>query len=56
MSDQAGGTTKGRSQRELVLDPVERASEAIFGIIMAIGTTGSISVATAGASPERGVA
>jgi hypothetical protein len=53
MSGEAARTPKGRSKRGLVLDPVERASEAIFGIIMAIGTTGSISVATAGASEGR---
>jgi VIT1/CCC1 family predicted Fe2+/Mn2+ transporter len=55
MSGEAARTPKGRSKRGLVLDPVERASEAIFGIIMAIGTTGSISVATAGAYEGRTV-
>jgi VIT1/CCC1 family predicted Fe2+/Mn2+ transporter len=53
MSEEAEGTPIGRSRRELVLDPVDRASEAIFGIIMALGTTGSISVATAGAHEVR---
>jgi VIT1/CCC1 family predicted Fe2+/Mn2+ transporter len=36
-----------------VLDPVDRASEAIGGIIMALGITGSISVATAGSHEIR---
>jgi VIT1/CCC1 family predicted Fe2+/Mn2+ transporter len=31
-----------------VLDPIERASEAIFGVLMAVTVTGSLSVATAG--------
>lgn len=31
-----------------VLDPVERAAEAIFGVLMAMSITGSLSVATAG--------
>ena len=39
---------KNRLPVDKVLDPVDRASEAIFGIIMALSVTGSISVATAG--------
>jgi VIT1/CCC1 family predicted Fe2+/Mn2+ transporter len=35
-------------QRAPVLDPVERAGEAIFGVLMAVSITGSLSVATAG--------
>ena len=31
-----------------VLDPIERASEAIFGVLMALSITGSLSAATAG--------
>jgi hypothetical protein len=34
--------------RESVLDPIERASEAIFGVLMVVSITGSLSVATAG--------
>jgi len=53
MTEGATGTPGKKSRRDLVLDPVERASEAIFGIIMALGATGSISVATAGAQQVR---
>jgi VIT1/CCC1 family predicted Fe2+/Mn2+ transporter len=53
MSEGTAGATERKSQRELVLDPVDRASEAIFGIIMALGATGSMSVATAGAQQVR---
>ncbi len=31
-----------------VLDPIERASEAIYGVLMALSITGSLSAATAG--------
>jgi hypothetical protein len=34
--------------RERVLDPIERASEAIFGVLMAMTFTGSLNAATAG--------
>jgi hypothetical protein len=37
-----------RARHEPVLDPVERASEAIFGVLMVLSITGSLSVATAG--------
>ena len=37
--------------RELVLDPVDRASEAIFGILMAVSIVGALGV-TAGSSKE----
>jgi hypothetical protein len=36
-----------------VLDPIERASEAIFGVLMAVTVTGSLSVATAGSHEIR---
>jgi hypothetical protein len=36
------------SQREAVLDPTDRFSEVVFGIIMAMTVTGSVSVANAG--------
>ena len=35
-------------QRHRVLDPVERISEVLFGLIMALTFTGTLSVATAG--------
>jgi VIT1/CCC1 family predicted Fe2+/Mn2+ transporter len=39
--------------RERVLDPVERSSEVLFGLIMVLSFTGSISVATAGHEEVR---
>jgi VIT1/CCC1 family predicted Fe2+/Mn2+ transporter len=36
------------SERAPVLDPIERASEAIFGVLMAMTFTGSLNAATAG--------
>jgi len=36
-----------------VLDPIERATEAIFGIVMAMSITGSMSIATAGDQQVR---
>jgi len=36
------------TKRAPVLDPVERVSEIIFGVLMAMSFTGTISVATAG--------
>lgn len=35
-------------QRTSVLDPIERVSEVIFGVLMALSFTGSLSIATAG--------
>jgi hypothetical protein len=35
-------------RRAPVLDPIERVSEVIFGILMAVTFTGSLSVATTG--------
>ncbi len=43
----------GRHER--VLDPVERLSEILFGLIMVLSFTGSISVATADREEVRGV-
>jgi VIT1/CCC1 family predicted Fe2+/Mn2+ transporter len=37
-----------REKRERVLDPVDRVSEIVFGLLMALSFTGSISVATDG--------
>jgi len=53
MSEDASDVPKDKSLRDLVLDPVDRASEAIVGIIMTLSITGSISVATAGAREIR---
>jgi hypothetical protein len=39
--------------RATVLDPIERASEAIFGVLMALSFTGSLSAATAGREEIR---
>lgn len=36
-----------------VLDPVDRASEVVFGLLMAVSTTGSLSVASAGGEAVR---
>ena len=44
-----------RSPRRRLLDPVERASEILFGLIMVLSFTGSISVATAGRDEVREV-
>jgi VIT1/CCC1 family predicted Fe2+/Mn2+ transporter len=41
------------SERPRVLDPVDRASEVVFGLLMAVTFTGSISVATAGQEEVR---
>ena len=38
----------GKEKRARVLDPVDRASEVIFGLLMALTFTGSVSVATDG--------
>jgi len=44
----------GHSSRH-VLDPVERMSEILFGLIMVLTFTGSLSVATAGHEEVRGL-
>jgi hypothetical protein len=43
-------------KREPVLDPSERASEVIFGVLMAVSFTGTLSVATAGHGDARTMA
>lgn len=43
----------GVEKRERVLDPVERVSEVIFGLLMAMTFIGSLSVATAGEEDVR---
>jgi VIT1/CCC1 family predicted Fe2+/Mn2+ transporter len=40
-------------EREQVLDPAERLSEVLFGLIMALSFTGSLSAATAGHEEVR---
>ena len=42
-------------KRARVLDPIERVSEIIFGLIMALSFTGSVSAATAGREEIRTV-
>jgi hypothetical protein len=39
--------------RKGVLDPVERVSEVVFGVLMALSFTGALSVATAGREEVR---
>ncbi len=39
---------EGKPARERVLDPIDRSSEAIFGVLMAMTFTGSLNAATAG--------
>jgi len=46
---EAGTTTK----RAPVLDPIDRASEVVFGVLMALSVTGSVSVASAGGNELR---
>jgi VIT1/CCC1 family predicted Fe2+/Mn2+ transporter len=43
----------GEQKRARVLDPIERVTEVIFGLLMAMTFTGTISVATAGQEAER---
>jgi len=43
----------GGRERARVLDPVERASEVVFGLLMALTFTGAVSVATAGREEVR---
>ena len=48
-------TVTSSGKRERVLDPVERSSEVLFGLIMVLSFTGSISVAAAGRDEVREV-
>jgi VIT1/CCC1 family predicted Fe2+/Mn2+ transporter len=43
------------AERERLLDPIERVSEIIFGLIMAVTIVGSLSIATAGQQEVRTV-
>ena len=47
--------TKPRPEKRAVLDPVDRSSEVLFGLVMALTFTSSIEVATAGAADVRTV-
>ena len=42
-----------REGHQRVLDPIDRVSEIIFGLIMAVTIVGSLSIATAGATEVR---
>ena len=42
-------------EREALLDPVDRISEILFGLIMAVTIVGSLSIATAGQDEVRTV-
>jgi VIT1/CCC1 family predicted Fe2+/Mn2+ transporter len=48
----SGPHTRG-GKRARVLDPVDRASEVVFGLLMALTFTGAVSVATAGREEVR---
>jgi VIT1/CCC1 family predicted Fe2+/Mn2+ transporter len=43
------------TQRERILNPVDRVSEVVFGLLMAVSFTGAIDVASGGASDVRTV-
>lgn len=55
MGGTAGGTAPGAARRRAVLDPIERSSEVLFGLIMVLSFTGSISVADAERDEVRSV-
>ena len=42
-------------ERIILLDPVDRISEILFGLIMAVTIVGSLSIATAGSNEVRTV-
>src|SRR5262245_54795772 len=49
----AGSLVARLSEREPVLDPVERVSEMCFGLFMALTFVGAVSAATAGPDAAR---
>jgi len=51
--DATGGSSSATARRDHVLDPVERLSEILFGLIMALTFTGSIHAAQAGREDLR---
>lgn len=46
-------SSQGAAERARLLDPVDRISEILFGLIMAVTIVGSLSVATAGREDMR---
>jgi hypothetical protein len=44
-----------RGERERLLDPIDRISEILFGLIMAVTIVGSLSIVTAGRDEMRTV-
>jgi hypothetical protein len=54
MSEVSGGTVAGAERRRTVLDPIERSSEVLFGLIMVLSFTGTISIAIAEQDPRAG--
>jgi VIT1/CCC1 family predicted Fe2+/Mn2+ transporter len=50
-----GPATVRDDERERLLDPVDRISEILFGLIMAVTIVGSLSIATAGKEEVRTV-
>ncbi|HET9730473.1 MAG TPA: hypothetical protein VFR41_13660 [Acidimicrobiia bacterium] len=48
-------STREPSGREALLDPIDRVSEILFGLIMAVTIIGSVSVASAGRAEVRTV-
>jgi hypothetical protein len=51
MNEASGVTAAGAATRRTVLDPIERSSEVLFGLIMVLSFTGTISIAVS----EQGV-
>lgn len=51
--DGGAGSPAARGSSERVLDPVDRISEILFGLIMAVTIVGSLSIATAGKEDVR---
>jgi VIT1/CCC1 family predicted Fe2+/Mn2+ transporter len=47
--------TVAAQERERLLDPIDRISEILFGLIMAVTIVGSISIATAGHEDMRSI-
>jgi len=53
LNDNLTAATSRMERRERVLDPLARTSEVLFGVIMALTFTGTLSVATAGREEVR---
>jgi hypothetical protein len=49
----APGMNERSTRRQSILDPVDRVSEVVFGLLMALSFTGAISAATAGRDEVR---